>query len=405
MGEFVCKVADSNGRVFSQMEAAQSITEARQKLTERGLYVYSVRARTDLIGQVFRRRRSRSISGTDFLIFNQQFNTLIKAGLPILKGLDLLAERAASPRLKPILMDVRDRVRNGAVLSEAFEQQGVFPKVYTTAVLAGEKSGNLTGVLEQYIAYQQVSTGVRKKLIATLVYPVILVTVAAGILSYIFAFVIPQFAKLYKELNVELPYPTQVLIQITQQFRIYSLSVLALLVVGGIAAYSWSRGEKGGVAMDRLKLRLPILGDTWIKFQLAQFSRTLSTLMIGGTPLVAALDTAADAVSSRLVARAIRESGKRVREGQSLHSALSATGLMPHLALDMVEVGEASGSLAQMLNSVADFYEQEVNLRLSALISIVEPAILIFMGIVVAFILISLYLPIFSVSLGSAGGR
>jgi type IV pilus assembly protein PilC len=405
MGEFVCKVADSNGRVYSQLEAAQSITEARQKLTERGLYVYSVRARKDLIGQLFRRRRSRSISGTDFLIFNQQFNTLIKAGLPILKGLDLLAERAASPRLRPILSDVRDRVRNGAVLSEAFEQQGVFPKVYTTAVLAGEKSGNLTGVLDQYVAYQQVSTSVRKKLIATLIYPVILVLVATGILSYIFAFVIPQFAKLYKELNVDLPYPTQVLIQITQQFRIYSLGVFALLIVGGVAAYIWSRGDKGGIALDRLKLRLPILGDTWIKFQLAQFSRTLSTLMVGGTPLVAALDTAADAVTSRLVARKIRESGKRVREGQSLHSALTATGLMPHLALDMVEVGEASGSLAQMLNSVADFYEQEVNLRLSTLISIVEPAILIFMGIVVAFILISLYLPIFSVSLGSAGGR
>ncbi len=405
MGEFVCKVADSNGRVFSQMEAAQSITEARQKLTERGFYVYSVRERKALLGQVFRRRRGKTISGTDFLIFNQQFNTLIKAGLPILKGLDLLAERAASPRLKPILMDVRDRVRNGAVLSEAFEQQGVFPKVYTTAVLAGEKSGNLTGVLDQYVAYQQVSTSVRKKLIATLIYPAILVTVATGILSYIFAFVIPQFAKLYKELNVELPYPTQVLILITQQFRIYALGVFALLVVGGIAAYSWSRGEKGGVALDRLKLRLPIVGDTWIKFQLAQFSRTLSTLMVGGTPLVAALDTAADAVSSRLVARSIRESGQRVREGQSLHTALTATRLMPSLALDMVEVGEASGSLAQMLNSVADFYEQEVNLRLSTLISVVEPAILIFMGIVVAFILISLYLPIFSVSISSAAGR
>jgi type IV pilus assembly protein PilC len=405
MGEFVCKVADSNGRVFSQMEAAQSITEARQKLTERGFYVYSVRERKALIGQLFRRRRGKTISGTDFLIFNQQFNTLIKAGLPILKGLDLLAERAASPRLKPILMDVRDRVRNGAVLSEAFEQQGVFPKVYTTAVLAGEQSGNLTGVLDQYVAYQQVSTSVRKKLIATLIYPAILVTVATGILSYIFAFVIPQFAKLYKELNVELPYPTQVLILITQQFRIYALGVLALLVVGGIAAYSWSRGEKGGVALDRLKLRLPILGDTWIKFQLAQFSRTLSTLMVGGTPLVAALDTAADAVSSRLVARSIRESGQRVREGESLHAALTATRLMPSLALDMVEVGEASGSLAQMLNSVADFYEQEVNLRLATLISVVEPAILIFMGIVVAFILISLYLPIFSVSISSAGGR
>lgn len=403
MGEFVCKVADSDGRVFSQIEAAQSLTEARQKLAERGLYVYSVRARRNFFGQLLRRRRSRVIGGTDFLIFNQQFNTLVKAGLPILKGLELLAARAGSPRLRPILSDVRDRVRNGALLSEAFEQQGIFPKVYSTSVLAGEKSGNLSGVLDQYVAYQQVSTGVRKKLLATLVYPIILVTVATLILSYIFAYVIPQFAKLYRELNIELPYPTQVLIAITQQFRIYALLGVAVILGSVMAAYAWSRSEQGGVTLDRLKLRLPIVGDTWIKFQFAQFARTLSTLQVGGTPLVAGLETAADAVSSRLVARAIREATQRVREGQSLHEALAGTGLMPELALEMVEVGEASGALAQMLNSSAEFYEQEVNLRLSTLVSIVEPVILIFMGIVVAFILISLYLPIFSVSIGSAG--
>jgi type IV pilus assembly protein PilC len=402
MGEFVCKVADADGHVFSQLEAAQSITEARQKLTERGLYVYSVRARRNFLGQLVRRRRSRVIGGNDFLIFNQQFNTLVKAGLPILKGLDLLAERAGSPRLRPVLTDVRDRVRNGAMLSEAFEQQGVFPKVYCTSVLAGEKSGNLSGVLDQYIAYQQVSTGVRKKLLATLVYPIILVTVATLILSYIFAYVIPQFAKLYRELSIQLPYPTQVLIAVTQTFRVYALIALGVIVGAIVGAYAWSRSEAGGLALDRMKLRLPIVGDTWIKFQFAQFARTLSTLQVGGTPLVAAMDTAANAVSSRLVSHAIHEAGQRVREGQSLHAALTASSLVPELALEMVEVGEASGALAPMLNSAAEFYEQEVNLRLSTLVSVVEPAILVFMGIVVAFILISLYLPIFSVSIGSA---
>ncbi len=405
MGEFVCKVADSAGRVFSQLEAAQSITEVRQKLTERGYYVYSVRPRRDVAGRLLRRRRNRAIAGMDFLIFNQQFNTLIKAGLPILKGLDLLAERAASPRLRPTLTDVRDRVRSGALLSEAFEQQGVFPKVYTTSVLAGEKSGNLSGVLDQYIAYQQVTTGVRKQLLATLIYPAILVTVATGILAYIFTYVIPQFEKLYKELNILLPYPTQVLIGIAHQLRIYALGVFVLLVGGGIAAYLWSRSEKGGAAVDRLKLRVPILGGTWLKFQLAQFARTLSTLQIGGTPLVAALDTAADAVRSRLVRVAIREAGQRVREGQSLHAALKQIPEMPELALDMVEVGEASGALSQMLSSVAELYEQEVNLQLSMLVSVIEPAILIFMAIFVLGILVSLYLPIFSVSIGSAAGR
>jgi type IV pilus assembly protein PilC len=350
-----------------------------------------------------RRRRNRAFAGSDFLVFNQQFNTLVKAGLPILKGLDLLAERAASPRLRPALSDVRDRVRNGALLSEAFEQQGLFPKVYTTSILAGEKSGNLSGVLDYYIAYQQVTTGVRKKLIATLIYPMILVSFATIVLAYIITYVIPQFTKLYRELSIELPYPTQLLIAFTEGFRSYVLLVLLALAGIAIAAYFWSRSEAGGVALDRIKLKVPVIGDTWIKFQLAQFTRTLSTLQIGGTPLVAALDTAADAISSKLVRRSIREAAQKVREGQSLHAAFSSSGLIPELALEMIEVGEASGALSQMLNSVAEFYEQEVNLKLSMLVAVVEPAILLFMGVVVAFILISLYLPIFSVSIGTAG--
>src|ERR1700722_11554504 len=209
MAEFVCKVADPSGRVYSQVEAAQSIIEVRQKLAERGLFVYSVQPHGGLLGQLGGQRRNRTIRDSDFLIFNQQFNTLIKAGLPILKALDLLAELAASPRLRPLLLAVRDRVRDGAALSEALEKEGMFPKVYVTSVLAGEKSGNLSGVLEYYIAYQRVATGVRKKLIATLIYPTILVTVAAAIVTYLVTYVVPQFAKLYSDMSVQLPLVTR----------------------------------------------------------------------------------------------------------------------------------------------------------------------------------------------------
>ena len=219
MGEFVCKVADSTGKVYSQVEAAQSLAEARQKLADRGLYVYSVRPRGGLLPQVLGRRRDRAVGGSDFLIFNQQFNTLVKAGLPILKALDLLAERAASPRLRPLLVDVRQRVREGASLSEALEQQGIFPKVYCTSVLAGEKSGNLTGVLDYYIAYQRVSTGFRRRLLASLVYPVILVIAATGIVTYLVGHVIPEFARLYSDLNVELPGPTRLLVSLALDYR------------------------------------------------------------------------------------------------------------------------------------------------------------------------------------------
>jgi type IV pilus assembly protein PilC len=404
MAEFVCKVADPTGRVFSHVEAAQSVGEVRQKLSDRGLYVYSVQARGGLLGQTMGRPRERVVKSADFLIFNQQFNTLIKAGLPILKALDLLAERAATPRLRPLLEDVRGRVREGASLSEALERQGSFPKVYVTAVLAGEKSGNLTGVLDYYIAYQRVATGVRKQLIATLIYPVILVTVAAAIVTYLVTYVVPQFAKLYSDMSVELPMVTRLLLTLTVSYRGYFGAAVGLLVAGIIALLIWSRTEGGGLAVDRLKLKIPILGDTWIKFQVAQFCRTLSTLLGGGTPLVSALSTAADSVQSRLVSRSIARAAEMVREGQSLHTALASSGIMPELGNEMIEVGEASGALSPMLGSVAEFYEEETNQRLATMIAVVEPAILVFMAIVIGFILISLYLPIFSFSVGAQPG-
>jgi type IV pilus assembly protein PilC len=397
MGEFVCRVADGNGRVFSHVEAAASLSEARQKLTDRGLYIYSVEARNQLFNELLGRRQ-RSIGGSEFLILNQQFNTLIKAGLPILRALDLLADRASSPRLRPVISQIRDRVREGKSLSEAVNESGVFSKVYATAILAGEKSGNLSGVLDYYIAYQKVSTGVKKKILATLVYPALLITVAAVIVSYLVAFVIPKFALLYRDLNVELPGPTKLLIALTVDYRYVVLSVVASIPLLVVALYFWSRTEEGGIAFDRLKFKLPVIGDTLLKFQVAQFSRTLATLLTGGTPLVAGLQTAADSISSRLVRGTVAQATQMVREGESLHGALSSTQVMPVLALDMIEVGESSGALAPMLTSVAEFYEDEVNLRLGAMVSLIEPLMLIFMGLLVAFIMISLYLPLFSFS-------
>jgi type IV pilus assembly protein PilC len=403
MGEFVCRVADANGRVFSHVEAAASVEEARQKLSDRGLYIYSVESRSSLISGMLGVRKDRKVSGNDFLILNQQFNTLIKAGLPILKALDLLATRASAPKLRPILTQVRDRVREGKSLSEAIEEAGVFSKVYSTAILAGEKSGNLSGVLEYYIAYQKVSTGVKKKIVASLVYPILLVVVATCIVSYLVTGVIPKFALLYKDLGVPLPGPTQLLIAITVDYRMYIFSAMAAFVLGIVGVFFWSRSEEGGVAFDRQVFRVPLLGDTLLKFQASQFCRTLSTLLTGGTPLVAALQTAADSISSRLVRGSVKNATQMVREGESLHSALASGQVMPELALDMIEVGESSGALAPMLNSVAEFYEEEVGLRLTAMVSLIEPVILVFMGVLVAFILISLYLPIFSFSIAGSG--
>ena len=402
MGEFVCRVADAEGHVFSQVEAANSLDEARQKLAERGLFVYSVESRGGRLAGLFRRSGGRQVGGSEFLILNQQFNTLIKAGLPILRALDLLATRASAPKLRPVITQIRDHVREGKSLSEAVAEAGVFSKVYSTAILAGEKSGNLSGVLDYYIAYQRVSTGVRKKILATLVYPVLLITVATIIVTYLVTGVIPKFALLYRDLNVPLPGPTRLLVALTVDYRYVFLGFVVLLFAFAAGVFLWSRTEEGGTAFDRLKFRLPVLGDTLLKFQVAQFSRTLATLLTGGTPLVAALQTASDAITSKLLRSTVGQATQMVREGECLHAALASRGVVPEMALDMIEVGESSGALSPMLNSVAEFYEEEVNLRLSALVAVIEPALLIFMGLFVAFILISLYLPIFSFSLGGS---
>src|SRR6266853_1694695 len=401
MAEFVCKVADSSGRVFSQVEPAQSIAEARQKLSDRGLFVYQVRPRDVLAG--LGQRRDKTVHGNDFLVFNQQFNTLIKAGIPILKSLDLLAERAAAPRLRPVLGQVRRLVREGTTLSDALEQQGVFPKVYTVSVLAGEKSGNLSGVLEYYIAYQRVTTGLRKKLIAVLIYPVILILAAGGIVTYLVSSVIPKFSQLYNDLNINLPEATRILLAVTVTYRFYLLGAIALLVLAAMATFGWSRTDEGGLTLERIKMRLPLVGETLTKFQFAQFCRTISTLLAGGTPLVQAMETAGGAVRGRLVSGAITRGAQLVREGQSLHDGLASTGLVPDLALEMIEVGEASGALAPMLGSVAEFYEDDVNTQLTNLVALIEPAILMFMAILIAFILVALYLPMFSLSVGDEG--
>jgi len=402
MGEFVCRVADADGRVFSHVEPANTLDEARQKLADRGLYVYSVESRGGRLGSLLRRNTGRQIGGSDFLILNQQFNTLIKAGLPILRALDLLATRASSPKLRPVISQIRDQVREGKSLSEAVDQAGMFSKVYSTAILAGEKSGNLPGVLDYYIAYQRVSTGVKKKIIATLIYPTLLISVAIIIVTYLVTEVIPKFALLYRDMNVELPTPTRILITLTVDYRFVFLGFVAALAFSAAGIFLWSRTEQGGTAFDRFKFRLPVVGDTLLKFQVAQFSRTLSTLLTGGTPLVAGLQTATEAITSRLLRSTLAHATRMVREGETLHGALSSTGVMPEMAVDMIEVGESSGAISPMLNSVAEFYEEEVNLRLTTLVSLIEPVLLIIMGLFVAFILISLYLPIFSFSLGAA---
>jgi type IV pilus assembly protein PilC len=399
MAEWSLKYADSRGEIHQQVAEANSEGELREKLTSQGFLVYSIRPRSEVAGIADSfRAPSKKLNIEKFLIFNQQFLTLIRAGLPILKGLDLLAERLTDPKLSKYIKAVRDEVRGGSLLSEAFEKQGVFPPIYVTTVLAGERSGALGEVLERFISYQRLSLSVRKKLLVSLMYPSVLVFLVICLMVFLVTYVVPNFAELYRSMGAQLPTPTVILIAIGTTARNYVLFGFAGLVVGGVLFRYWSRTPSGAEAVDRVLLKIPVAGDVWLKYQVAQFSRILSTLLVGGIPLLQSLDTASESLGTQVLKRVLQQAVKLVREGQPLSQSLRSTKIFPSLSLDMIEVGEQTGALPAMLSSVAEFYEEDVANNVAAALSLIEPAIMIFMGIFVAFVLISLYLPIFSLS-------
>jgi type IV pilus assembly protein PilC len=398
MAEFVLKYADARGEIHNQVAEAASENEARDRLTQQGFLVYSVRPKNQIAGLSTSLGGRKKLNVEKFLIFNQQFVTLIKAGLPILKGLDLLSERLTDAKLKPYVSAVRDEVRHGALLSDAFARQGIFPTVYVTSVLAGEKGGALAEVLERFITYQKTALAIRKKIMLSLLYPSFLVVLVIALIVFLVTYVVPNFAQLYGSMQANLPPMTQILIAVGTTARSYVLFFVALLIGAVFGFRIWSRGEKARLAIDRVKLRTPVFGDIWVKYQVAQFSRVLSTLLQGGVPLVQALGTASESLGTPLLKQALEKAVRMVKEGQALSSSVSSTGVFPPLAIDMIEVGESTGALPAMLNSVAEFYEDDVANRTQAALSMIEPAIMIFMGIFVAFVLIALYLPIFSLA-------
>ena len=371
--------------------------DARDRLAQQGYLVYSVRAKD--FGARFRGVGKRQkINLEKFLIFNQQFVTLIRAGLPILQGLDLLADRLTDEKLGRHIRAVRDEVRTGTVLSDAFARQHVFPPIYVTSVLAGEKSGALVEVLERFITYQRLSLTLKKKLLVSLLYPSVLVCLVIGLIVFLVTYVVPNFAALYTSMEAKLPAATRVLIAIGTTARSYVLVGVGVVICGAIATWLWARRESSQERLDSWKMHTPLLGEIWTKYQVAQLARVLSTLLIGGIPLVQALETAGRSLGTVLMKKALDRAAVLVREGKSLSSALTSTGIFPDLAIDMMEVGESTGALPQMLASVAEFYEEDVSTRMTALLSLIEPAIMIFMGIFVAFVLVALYLPIFSLA-------
>jgi len=394
--EFTCKYAKPTGEVVTAVLAGQTIDEVRHHLQEQGLLPMEIRPRGWSLSLRPRRRR-QTIKSDDFILFNQQFVALIRAGLPILKSLDLLKDRIANPLLRHHMSNVRDRVYSGELLSEAIRAQGVFPAVYTASVFAGERSGNLVEVLNRYIQYEKTILTVRKKFLNSLIYPTFLIVLAFVMVGVIMTYVIPKFAELYADLNTPLPITTRLLIAVSATIQGHLVLIVPLLIGAIVAIRIWLGTGRGRHLIDELKLTAPIVGHLWTMFSMAQLSRTLATLLQGGIPLVGALEVARDASGNRVIGDSIRASIIQVREGKSLSDSLEKTGHFPDLALEMIRVGEQTGSLPDMLNHVADFYDEDVNLRSTALLSWVEPVILLFVAAFIAMVLISLYMPIFSI--------
>jgi len=397
MPDFLCKVATSAGRVLTQTEEARSESEVRQRLESQGLLVFSIRPK-DILHMQFRPARQGKVRPDDFLVFNQQFLTLSKSGLPLQKSFELLAKQTQSEVLKRAVEDVRDKVRSGALLSEAFESTGCFPKIYCATVRAGERSGSLDRVLAQFLAYQKQSRSFRKKFISALIYPAFLMLFLGALIAFVISFVVPRFAELYSDLGVEMPALTVFVISYAMAIKKYIALILAGFVGLAVLVRLAFRSPRTRLGWEKLKFKLPLVGKLLLKFSVAEFARTLSTLLQGGIPIVPALETARESVSSPLISQAIAQAKTEVDAGKALSVSLRVNGFFPPTALDMMEVGESTGAMAGMLEALADFFEEDVNIDLATLVALVDPIMIAAIAIAVAFVLVAFYLPLFSMA-------
>lgn len=395
MAEFLVKVADERGNLTQQVEAGYSESEVRDRFAQQGYLVYWVKPKGVLGGGMGRRKR---VKPTPFLVFNQQLLTLLKAGLPVLGALDLLIKRQRDSYLRTLLQNVRERVKGGELMSEAFSAQNVFPKIYTSTLMAGEKSGNMDEVLSRYINFQRMALTFKKKLLVSLVYPALLITMVSVMFIFLMVYVVPKFAELYSNLNAQLPAITLFMLALGTHAQRYAPIAAIVVAVVVFLLWRWRSTDRGAEVIDNATHKLPVIGDIWLKYHVGTFSRMLATLLTGGMPLVPSLETAGSSMSSRRIVNGLKSAAIRVREGQSLAKSIEEQKVFPDLAVEMIEVGESTGALPAMLNSVAEFHEEDVQTALAAAMSLIEPVILIVMAVFVGAVLLSLYLPIFNLA-------
>ena len=397
--EFRCRLGTPGGEIVEGIYVADSEDRLRRDFEEKGLYILSLQQRGGLRGISLGLSGRRRVSRQEFMVFNQELATLLKAGMPLVQSLDILRQRISNPGFKAVLDTVHERVKAGTALSDAFAEHGdLFPGVYSASLLAGERSGNLDSVIRRYVAYEKIVGTVRRRTISALIYPAILVVMMIALISIIVIKVVPAFADFYGGFERPLPAITQMIVNFSN-LVVSNLLLITLAVAGGAAALVlWSKAPGQRARLHHLLFRMPWVGDTFRKFSIAQLARTLATLLGGGIPLVNALEISVRSISNRYLARELETVRQRVQEGQSFSESLRARGVFPDVAVKMVEVGESTGALQEMLNSMADFFDEEIDTAVTRFIQLVEPTLLIIMGIIIAVVVIALYMPVFQLS-------
>ena len=405
--EYRCRLGTPGGDIIEGVYVADSEARLRREFEEKGLYVLAMQAagRRALGGiRLPAMPHRHKVPAREFLVFNQELATLLKAGMPLVQSLDILRARITNLVFKPVLDDIYERVRAGSALSEAFEAHGaLFPGVYTASLLAGEKSGNLEQVLRRYVSYVKIVSGVKRKTISALVYPVILVVLSMIVVTVIVVKVVPEFGNFYNQFGKELPLSTRFIVALSEFVTSYFVLIFGAIALAAFGFWSWVRMPGQRARLDRMVLKLPMLGPIAQKFSTSQGARTLATLLGGGIPLVNALDVTSRSLSNQYMAGELTSAAQQVREGRSLALAMQDSGAFPDVAIKMVEVGESTGALQEMLNSLADFYDEEIETNLGRFITVIEPLLLVVMGIVIAGLLLSLYLPLFNLSSALSG--
>jgi type IV pilus assembly protein PilC len=397
--EFRCRLASPSGEITEGVYVADSETRLRHDFEEKGLFVLSLQTKGTVAGLSISRPGGRKIPSREFLVFNQELATLLKAGMPLVQSLDLLKRRVESPVFKAVLEDVHERVRSGTALSDAFGAHGsLLPSVYTASLLAGERSGSLDTVLRRFVEYSKIIAQVKRKTLSALVYPIILVSLAVVLVLIIVMRVVPAFSDFYASFGADLPIVTRIIVAVSDALRAQFL-LFAVALVAGIGAFAtWLRQPGQKARFDRAVLRLPLVGDIATKFATSQMARTIATLLGGGLPLVNALDIATRSIGNQFMARELEVVTARVREGVSFAASLEARHVFPEVAVKMAEVGESTGALQEMLNTVADFFDEEIETNMERFVTLIEPVLLVIMGIVIAGLLLALYMPLFQLS-------